>query len=150
GLDGQAMQEFGAARPELRLDALDLGENLLGDVGAADLALAPCLGELKVLELDRCEMRLSAARWLFNAPFLDRLRRLNVDHNSFGPEGLYRLLEKKPPFLHTLQMVDNDLGDEGAAHLADSPGSATLLEVHLVNNGLGDQAAQALAKSKHL
>jgi uncharacterized protein (TIGR02996 family) len=150
GLDGQAMQEFGAARPELRLDALDLGENLLGDVGAADLALAPCLSELKVLELDRCEMRLSGARWLFNAPFLDSLRRLNVDHNSFGPEGLYRLLEKKPPFLHTLQMVDNDLGDEGAAHLADSPGSATLLEVHLVNNGLGDQAAQALARSKHL
>jgi uncharacterized protein (TIGR02996 family) len=150
GLDGRAMQEFGAARPELKLDVLDLGDNLLGDVGASDLALAPCLAELKALELDRCEMGLSGARWLVNAPFLDSLRRLNVNDNSFGPEGLYRLLEKKPPFLHTLQMVGNDLGDEGAAHLAESPGSAGLLDVNLAQNDLGDQAAQSLAKSKHL
>src|SRR5262249_23167431 len=112
GLDGQAMQEFGAARPELKLDVLDLGENLLGDLGAADLALAPCLREAKVLELDRCEMHLSAARWLVNAPLLGSLRRLNVNHDSFGPEGLYRLLEKKPKWLHTLLMVDNDLDNE--------------------------------------
>jgi uncharacterized protein (TIGR02996 family) len=150
GLDGQAMQEFGAARPELQLDALDLGENLLGDLGPADLALAPCLNELKVLELDRCEIGLSGARWLVNAPFLGSLRRLNVNNNSFGPEGLYRLLEKKPPFLHTLQMVDNDLGDEGAAHLAESSASAALLDVNLAQNGLGDQAVQTLGKSKHL
>src|SRR5262249_8297927 len=129
GLDGTALQEFGAAVPELRLEALDLGENLLGDVGAADLALAPCLGELKVLFLDRSEVRLSGARWLAGAAFLDSLRRLNVNSNSFEPEGLYRLLEKKPPLLHTLEMVDNDLGDEGAAHLAESPASDTLLEV---------------------
>jgi len=150
GLDGRAMQEFGAARPELRLDVLDLGENLLGDVGASDLALAPCLGELKVLELDRCEMRLSGARWLVNAPFLGSLRRLNVNDNGFGPEGLYRLLEKKPPFLHTLQMVDNDLGDEGAAHLAESPATAALLDVNLAHNDLTDQAARILGKTKHL
>jgi uncharacterized protein (TIGR02996 family) len=150
GLNGQAMQEFGAARSELQLDVLDLGENLLEDLGAADLALAPCLSELKVLELDQCEMRLSGARWLVNAPFLSSLRRLNVNYNSFGPEGLYRLLEKKPPFLHTLEMVENDLGDEGAAHLAESPGSAALLDVNLARNGLGDQAAQILAKSKPL
>jgi uncharacterized protein (TIGR02996 family) len=150
GLDGQAMQEFGAARPELKLDVLDLGDNLLGDLGPADLALAPCLRELKVLELDRCEMRLSGARWLVNAPFVGSLRRLNVNHSSFGPEGLYRLLEKKAPFLHTLQMVANDLGDEGAAHLAESRDTDALLDVDLAYNGLGDPAAKALAKSKHL
>jgi uncharacterized protein (TIGR02996 family) len=150
GLNGQAMQEFGAARSGLELDVLDLGENLLGDVGASDLALAPCLGELKVLQLDRCEIQLSGARWLVNAPLLGSLRRLNVNHNSLGPEGLYRLLEKKPSWLHTLQLVDNDLGDEGAAHLAESPASDSLLEVDLAQNGLTDQAAQALAKSKRL
>jgi uncharacterized protein (TIGR02996 family) len=148
GLDGQAMQEFGAARPGLQLDVLDLGDNVLGDLGAADLALAPCLAELKALELDRCELRSSGARWLVNAPFVGTLRRLNLNENSFGPEGLYRLLEKKPPFLHTLEMVDNDLGEEGAFHLAESPASSTLLEVNLARNGLGDQAAKALAKSK--
>jgi uncharacterized protein (TIGR02996 family) len=150
GLNGQAMQELGAAQPGLQLDALDLGENLFGDVGAADLALAPCLSALKVLELDRCEIRSSGARWVAGASFLGSLRRLNVDSNSFGPEGLYRLLEKKPPFLHTLLMADNDLGDEGAAHLAESPASDTLLNVNITRNGLGDGAAKALAKSKHL
>jgi uncharacterized protein (TIGR02996 family) len=150
GLDGQALQEFGAAVPGLRLEALDIGENLLGDAGAADLALAPCLDELKVLYLDRCEIRLSGARWLVGAAFLGSLRRLNVNSNSFEPEGLYRLLEKKPPFLHTLEMVDNDLGDEGAAHLAESPASDTLLEVDFSRNGLGDGAAKALARSKRL
>src|SRR5262249_7195001 len=34
GLNGQAMEEFGGARPELQLDVLDLGENVLGDLGA--------------------------------------------------------------------------------------------------------------------
>jgi uncharacterized protein (TIGR02996 family) len=150
GLDARAMKEFSSARPDLHLDALDLGENLVGDIGPSDLALAPCLSDLKVLELDTCEIHLSGARWFANSSFLDSLRRLNVNNNSFGPEGLYRLLEKKPPFLHTLHMVDNDLGDEGAAHLAESPASATLLEVNLAHNDLHDQAALALGKSRHL
>jgi uncharacterized protein (TIGR02996 family) len=144
------MQEFRSARPGLQLDVLDLGENLVGDVGASDLALAPCLGELKVLELDSCEIKSSGARWLVYAAFTGSLRRLNVNHNSFGPEGLYRLLEVQPRFLHTLYMVNNDLGDEGAAHLAESPASATLRDVDLAHNGLRDQAAQLLGKSKHL
>src|SRR5262249_46789588 len=42
GLNGQAMQEFGAARRELQLEVLDLGQNLLGDHGAENLASAGC------------------------------------------------------------------------------------------------------------
>jgi uncharacterized protein (TIGR02996 family) len=150
GLDAKAMKEFDSAQPELQLDVLDLGDNLVGDIGPSDLALAPCLSQLKVLELDRCEIHLSGARWLVNSLFIDTLRRLNVSNNSFGPEGLYLLLEKKPPFLHTLEMVDTDLGDEGAAHLAESPASVVLMEVSLDENGLRDQAARLLGKSKHL
>lgn len=149
-LDAPAMKEFGGARPDLQLDVLDLGSNFIGDVGASDLALASCLHELKVLHLDSCEIKSSGARWLIYAPFLGTLRRLNVNHNGFGPEELYRLLELKPPFLHTLQMADNDLGDEGAAHLAESPTSAVFLDVNLEHNDLRDQAARSLGKSKHL
>jgi uncharacterized protein (TIGR02996 family) len=149
-LPGQAMAEFGTAHRELKLEVLDLGENPLADLGPADLALAPCLADLKVLGLDRCEIQLSGARWLTNAPFVASLRRLDVSYNSFAPEGLYRLLEKKPPYLHTLQMVDNDLGDEGAAHLAESAATDALLEVDLGQNGVADPGARALAKSKHL
>ena len=150
GLTGQAMQEFGPAGKGLRLDVLDLGENLLRDLGAEYLARADCLRELKVLEVDRCEMTLAGARALARAPFLGSLRRLNVNHNSFGPEGLYALLDKSPPQLHTLLAVNNDLGDEGVSHLAESPASDTLVEVDLAHNGLGDHSAQALATSKYL
>jgi uncharacterized protein (TIGR02996 family) len=150
GLDGQAMQEFGAARPELQLDILDLGHNLLRDRGAEYLAKATCLDELKVLALDRCEIQSSGARGLAKAPFLGGLRRLNVDQNTFGPEGLHALLQKKPQQLHTLEMINNDLGDEGVSHLAESPASTTLLKVNLSQNGLGDHAAEALARSRHL
>ena len=48
-------------------------------------------------------------------------------------------------------MIDNDLGDEGVAHLADSPTSDTLLELEPpLANALGDLAAKYLAKAKGL
>jgi uncharacterized protein (TIGR02996 family) len=149
-VDGTVMDEFEAARPELQLDVLDLGETLLRDLGPAYLAKAPCLRTLKVLSLDRCEIGLSGARALAGAAFFGGLRRLNVNYNNFGPEGLLALLEKTPPALHTLQMVANDLGDPGVSYLAESAASDTLLEVDLGSNGLGEHAAHALATSKHL
>lgn len=150
GLDGSAMQEFGAAHSALQLEVLDLGSNVLKDLGAAELARAPCLRELKVLELDRCEIALSGARRLARAPFLARLRHLNVDHNSFGPDGLFALLEAKPQELHTLRMVNNDLGDEGVSRLAESPASDTLLEVNLAQNKWELHGVEALGRAKHL
>jgi Ran GTPase-activating protein (RanGAP) involved in mRNA processing and transport len=150
GLTGEAMQELGSARGGLQLDFLDLGENILRDLGAGYLANAPCLRALKVLKIDRCEMTATAARRLAGAPFLGSLRRLNVNDNSFSPEGLAALLEAEPQELHTLRMVDNDLGDAGVSQLAESPASDTLLEVDLARNGLADAAVQALAESAHL
>jgi hypothetical protein len=150
-LDGQAMAEFGDALPGLHLVTLDLGENVLKDLGAEYVAAASCLRELKVLRLDRCEISLAGARqFARKASFLDGLRRLDVGHNHFGPSGLAALLGRVPPLLHTLQMRDNDLFDQGAELLAGVPESDALLEVDLSQNGLGAAAAQALGKSAHL
>jgi uncharacterized protein (TIGR02996 family) len=150
-LDGQAMGELADARPELRLEALDLGENILKGLGAEYVATAPCLRELKGLRLDRCEIPLTGARKLAKkGTFLDGLRILDVGHNHFGPAGLEALLERGPPALHTLRMPDNDLFDKGAELLAGSPASDGLLEVDLSRNGLGDAGAKALGESAHL
>jgi uncharacterized protein (TIGR02996 family) len=150
-LDGQAMAEFASALPGLRLETLDLGENILKDVGAEYVATAPCLRELKVLRADRCEIPPTGAR-LFakKASFLGGVRLLDVGHNHFGPAGLGALLEREPSSLHTLRMRDNDLFDKGAAVLAGSPASDALLEVDLSQNDLGDAAALALGESAHL
>lgn len=150
-LDGQALGELDSARPELRLESLDLGENILKDVGVEYVAMAKCLRDLKALWLDRCEVRLNGAR-LFTkkASFLHDLRMLDVGHNHFGSVGLDALLGRTPPALHTLRMRDNDLHDEGAELLAGSPASDTLLDVDLSQNRLGVAATRALGAAEHL
>src|SRR5262249_20240501 len=150
-LDGQAMGEFADALTILQLQTLDLGANVLKELGVEYLATASGLGELKALRLDRCEIPLAGARLLAKkAGFLDDLRILDISHNHFGPTGLAALLEREPPALHTLRMRDNDLFDKGATHLADSPASDTLLELDLSQNGLTAGAAQALGESASL
>jgi uncharacterized protein (TIGR02996 family) len=150
-LDGQAMAEFDSAVAELRLETLDLGENILKEVGAEYVAKAPCLSELKALRLDRCEIPLPGARKLMKkAAFLDSLRLLDVGHNHFGSDGLGELLKREPPALHTLLMRDNDLFDKGAELLANSPASDGLLEVDLSQNSVASAGALALGETAHL
>jgi hypothetical protein len=150
-IDGAAMAEFNSASPEFQLETLDLGENVLEAMGAGAAATAPCLRGLKVLRLDRCEIGPAGARWFAQrANFLDGLRQLDVGHNEFGAVGLGALLEREPPFLHTLGLRDNDLLDKGAVLLAGSPASNSLLELDLSQNGLGAAAAKALGESPHL
>jgi uncharacterized protein (TIGR02996 family) len=150
-LDGQAMGEFGSALPGLSLQTLDLGENVLKELGVEYIALARCLRELKELRVDRCEIPLGGARVLAKkAAFLDGLRLLDVGHNHFGPAGLAALLERKPPSLHTLRMRDNDLFDKGAMLLAESPASDALLEVDLSQNRLSSAATVVLGASARL
>jgi uncharacterized protein (TIGR02996 family) len=150
-LDGEAMAAFGVARPELRLESLDLGSNYLRQLGAEYVSAAPCLEDLKVLRLDRCEIPLTGARNLVKkAPFFRGLRLLDVGHNHFGPSGLGALLEREPPSLHTLGMRDNDLFFQGAELVAGSPASDVLLELDLSQNNLGPAAAEVLGDSSHL
>ncbi|MBN9521269.1 TIGR02996 domain-containing protein [bacterium] len=150
-LDGQAMAEFEAAVSGLRLETLDLGENVLKDVGTEYVASAPCLAQLKLLRLDRCEISRAGARLLAKkATFLGGLGVLDVGHNHFGAPGLGALLERKPPVLHTLGLRDNDLLDKGAELLAGSPASDPLLDVDLSRNDLGADAALALGATPHL
>ena len=150
-IDGQAMAEFDAAKPKFRLDVLDLGENVLKDLGAEYAAIVPCLKDLKVLRLDRCEVSSAGAK-LFarKAKFLPGLRELDIGHNHFGPAGLGTLLDRAPAALHTLRMRDNDLGDEGAERLAGSPASAPLHEVDLSQNRMGAAGVRTLSDSAHL
>ncbi|QJW99229.1 TIGR02996 domain-containing protein [Frigoriglobus tundricola] len=150
-LDGQALGELDAANSQLRLDVLDLGQNVLKDLGAESVALAPCLRELKALRLDRCEIRLSGARlFVKKAFFLNHLRTLDVGHNHFGSGGLEALLARGPEALHTLHMRDNDLFDGGAEVLAESPASNGLVELDLSQNQLKDAAARTLGRTGNL
>ncbi len=149
-LTAAALKELAEARAGLRLDALDVGENVIGDGGAPALPKADCLSELKSLRLDRCEMGLPVARAIARAPFIRTLRRLDVSNNWFGVEGLQAILNAAPPLLHTLHINDNSLADDAATLLAESPATDTLLELALEHNDLGADTAKALRDPAHL
>jgi Ran GTPase-activating protein (RanGAP) involved in mRNA processing and transport len=150
-LEGGAMEEFRMARPELRLDVLNVGENILEDVGAAYLAGAACLCELKALELDRCEIVTPhGGSALAKAVFIDSLHRLSLNHNGLSTEGLGALLAADFLSLHTLELFDNGVDDEGATLLANSPASDTLVELDLRGGNLRSDGVVALAESAHL
>jgi hypothetical protein len=87
---------------------------------------------------------------LAKAPFVRSLQRLNVSSNLFGSEGLQALLEADPCELHTLQLDETELSQEGVEYLASSPASDTLQELSLAGNSLYDGAARALGKAEHL
>jgi uncharacterized protein (TIGR02996 family) len=150
-LDGRAMAEFDTVTPGLKLESLDVGENLLKDLGAEYLAIVPCLKELRSLRMDLCEVSGVGGRvFAKKASFLDKLCSLDVSHNHFGRDGLAALLERKSPTLHTLRMRHNNLFDEGAELFATSPATGMLREVDFSYNEFGLAAIRALIKCKHL
>jgi len=150
-LDGAAMTEFANANEKLKLETLDLGENVLSDSGAENLATAECLSELKTLYLDRCEIpEDGAVQFSKTAPFLDGLRILEAGHNHFGNTGLRALLDRSSRTLHSLGLRNNTLTNEGVALLAESPASNELCELDLGENALTVGAAKSLSKTENL
>lgn len=150
-LDGAAMAEFANANEKLKLETLDLGENILTDSGAENLAAAKCLSELKTLRIDRCEIpENSAVHFAQTAPFLECLNIMEAGHNHFGGAGLRALLQRSSPTLHTLGLRNNSLMDEGAALLAESAASNELRELDLSDNSLTATSAQSLGAAANL
>ena len=150
-LDGAAMAEFAGANKKLKLETLDLGENVLRDAGAENLSAAKCLSELKILRLDRCEIPEDGAVQLAKtASFVEGLRILEAGHNHFGRAGLEALLQRSPTALHSLSLRDNTLTNRGAALLAESPASNELLELDLGENALTAGAAKSLGETRNL
>lgn len=150
-LNGDVMAEFADAHEGLELESLDIGENILEHSGAANLAAAACLRELKSLRLDRCEIpEDDAIRFATKAPFVEGLRILEAGHNHFGNAGLAALLERESTTLHSLGLCDNNLTNEAAALLAESDASNELLELDLGENALTADAADSLGTTANL
>lgn len=149
-LSPRILEEFAEARENVNLDFLDLGDNLLTTQGTEHLAKASCLRNVKVLNVDRCEISSEGMQALAPAPFRESLHRLNLNYNGFGLPGIRPLAQQSFPNLNALYLLDNDLGDDGTSLLVESPMTRTLQELDLSDNDIGGSGLEALKYARHL
>jgi hypothetical protein len=144
------MAEFDTAHPQLRLHSLDIGENLLKDLGAEYLAMVASLRELKMLQMDRCEISEVGTRLFAKKANFDELRILNLSHNYVGQDGLKAILERKPKQLHTLLLSHASLTTESIEQIADAAASQVFRDLDLSGNDLTVSGANAILCSEQL
>ena len=129
----------GLLNPGLRV--LDLSGHALGDDGAARVARG---ARLERLYLSGADIGDPGAAALAALP---ALRVLHLDGGRIGPSGAAALSHL--PAVEHLVLDGNPIGDAGAAALADlgspgSPGSPSLVRVHLRDAGVTDEVLDAL------
>jgi uncharacterized protein (TIGR02996 family) len=133
------------------LTSLDLsGQSLLGDAGARALAESHSLTRLRALTLSGCGITHLGMRSLGAAPFAGELASLDLDDNNLGNEGAEALASAAWPGLRKLSLRYDAIGARGAIALASSPGLAGLVQLDLIGNSLTDAGVKALAQSPHL
>jgi hypothetical protein len=111
--------EVGTAGRGHRLEALDLRYCRIGNTGLEALAASPVFGGVRRLRLQRNmigEKGMSSLRRFGN------LTELDLRYNAIGVEGARALLAAPfAPKLKRLFLYREDVGDEGAALLANAP-----------------------------
>jgi hypothetical protein len=127
-------------RAELASEQLDLSFNRLGAEGAAALARARCLSQVKRLALAAANLGDAGVRALWRAP-LERLRYLDLSSNELlEPETLNAALSL--PALATLELAANRF----TCHARLRARAAALSRLNLSLNAVDDAGAGALAR----
>ena len=150
GLARDAARQFLNALDGLKLEVLDIGDNLLLENGFEHLLSSACVDELRWLRVDRCEIPAQCASSLLNASFLPNLCILNASHNYLGVDALESLLDGRATRLHTLQLGDNNLNDDSMQQIAAAEGSSSLQALDLSRNRITDEGVRSLVTSKNL
>lgn len=141
------------------LRTLELSLERFGVAGLEALAQAPELVSLKHLHLEDCivEEPERALLTLAQARFAGRLEQLSLGNNQLTASLITPLLES--PLAAGLSRLSlgsfdeerrNQLGDDGAIAIAESPTLGLLEGLDLTANGITDEGALALAESPHL
>lgn len=158
----------------LQVDILDLSDNEIGELGAAQLASAisqlrvrnlsirrtGLSGEdvasivkgsrkgIEILDVSQNELQTEGIETLARVAELDSLRHLTLDGAWSGPAGMKPLVSS--PFLVNLEKLhinSTAIGDKGIAELLTGTGLNSLQELQAQDNGIGPEGAAALAAS---
>jgi len=140
--------------PYLRsLYELDLTGCHMGDEGIIALVESPLAESLGVVSFQNKGMTDRGLTALVRSPLFHRMAggRLNLMMNQIGDEGLKILAESEVLLQYReLAMRENFVSNDGATALAESPNSANLEFLDFWRNQIGDAGAVALAESPHL
>jgi len=155
-LDGKAtaaaMAHLKAALPETVVDLrFECAPSAVA--GPAAKLLRRC--QLEHLQLDSCKLgdggAETLAAGLSAAPAHGfKLTTLNLTNNDIGDDGTRALAEALPrnQALQTLNLGRNEIGDDGARALAEAlPRNQALQTLNLGRNEIGDDGARALAEA---
>jgi uncharacterized protein (TIGR02996 family) len=146
--------ELFAAAPLRGLSLADAEEENSGEVHA--LAECPHLARLEWLDFYSYESGVGPGglRALLTSPHLTGLKGLTLGDADATPAVAEALADTPPRCtLTTLRLwgfMEADLGDAGAARLAETPHLGGLSELDLMHVQLGSRGAEALASSPHL
>ena len=139
-----------------RLTSLSWDHNHMDEEDLYRLIRAPTLQGLDTLTLRGNHISLEPRETLEplrGGVLLPKLTWLDLSQNDLGDWGAAMLADPEADLLAGLARLDlseNSLGPEGAKALAQSPHLARLTWLDLSHNRLGDEGAQALARSPHL
>ena len=124
-----------------QLEDLDLGNNRIGDDGAAALAASGL--PLRKVKLAQCHLGHTGVAALARGVF-PQLAELDLQYCQLSHEAIATLARTAWPLTH-LNLWANHIGDAGAKHLADAGWSRTMRVLTLGYCGLGDAGIAALA-----
>jgi uncharacterized protein (TIGR02996 family) len=147
-----------ATRGLSNLTTLHLSSNGITDAGATALATSPYLSRLATLDLGGNQIGATGTAALVGSRHLPALRWLQLSSNPFGPtqqaaaENWHAAQVAPPPSARplVLQLLYNQIDDDGAALLAQWPALARVVILDLGYNSIGNAGAAALAASPHL
>jgi len=128
---------------------LDLSSNYICDQGTEHVAAA-LQANVSLTSVNLQSNRIGA----FGANFLAEallanttLRSVDLSQNQMGSACAVAAIQANS--VSAIDIHDNDIGDEGAGHLADAlgGGNVTLKRLNLCNTGVGDRGAELLARA---
>ncbi len=134
--------------PELeRVVELHLSNCSLGDAGVASLCEGSLLRDLAVLSLRHVGITARGAAAIAGASALSGVLKLDVEQNALGVDGLRTLLASRHmTSLRSLSLVLCELDSRAAEALTESSKLSALVRLDLAQNQLGDDGALHLAR----
>mgnify|MGYP002623453459 CR=1 FL=1 len=151
GLNAGRLEVLFSGQPLPDLQTLRMLMNPFGDEAMEVLAQWHGLRTVEDLDLDECSIKAFGAQILADSRHAGELRKLSIQSNPINGEGAAALLaSRRMTSLKKLQMDNCEVTDAGLKPLETDPGPAMIESIGLRGNQVGDDGAQHVARSPQM